>query len=102
MQQRRLFYTRAAKARLHMLPAQARLLLETHLENLALLAARLPPERLPLFVAREEDGFSTQVEGLRAHFAVSTAAHALLIHRIEAESMEEGGALERPAAEGGP
>ena len=102
MRHRRLLYTRAAKARLHRLPPLAQLEVETHLENLALLAEKLPPERLPLFLAREEEGFSTHVEGVRVHFSVSTAARALLIHRIEAEAREPQEALEESGAHGRP
>lgn len=101
MRHRRLLYTRAAKARLHRLPVQLRLHLETHLENLSLLAERLPPERLPLFLKREEEGFATTVEGVQVHFAVSTATHALLIHRIEAELSEEHGAGAPTVVDGG-
>ncbi|MFL5345264.1 MAG: hypothetical protein ACJ8AT_10745 [Hyalangium sp.] len=102
MRHRRLFYTRAAKARLHSLPAQVQLQLETHLENLSLLAERLPPERLPLFLTREEEGFATTAQGVRVHFAVTTATHALLIHRIDAEPREERAALEPSAVDSGP
>ena len=101
MRQRRLLYTRAAKARLHRLSAQTRLHLETHLENLALLAEQLPPERLSLFLEREEEGFATTVEGVRVLFAVSAVTHALLIHRIQAEPSEELGAGESSALHGG-
>jgi hypothetical protein len=102
MRHRRLLYTRAARTRLHSLPAQVRLHLETHLENLALLAQQLPPERLPLFLAREEEGFATEVEGIRVYFTVDTAAHALFIHRLEGEPMEGRADALGPSLSGGP
>jgi hypothetical protein len=102
MRHRRLLYTRAARTRLHTLPAQVRLHLETHLENLALLAQQLPPERLSLFLTRVEEGFATEVEGIRAYFTVDTAAHALFIHRLSGEPMEAREDAPESSLSGGP
>ncbi|WP_224363719.1 hypothetical protein [Hyalangium versicolor] len=83
MRHPRLFYTRAARRRLQGLPAEVRLHLENHLENLALLVKASPPERLPQFLARVEEGFVTAVKGVRVLFVVDATARTLLIHRIE-------------------
>jgi hypothetical protein len=89
MRQERLLYTRAAKLRLQSLPAEVRLHLETHMENLALLVERVPPERLPQLLAHEEESFVTHVSGARVRFDIAPAARALLIHRIEALSASD-------------
>jgi hypothetical protein len=79
----RLLYTRAARVRLQALPAEVRLHLETHMENLALLIEGLSPESHPQLLAHEEESFVTHVPGARVRFVIAPAAHTLLIHRIE-------------------
>lgn len=88
-------YTRAAQRRLQVLPAEVRLHLETHLENLALLIEATSPERLLQLLARDEEGFVTSVQGARVHFVVNAAARTLLVHRLEMLPVNE-----RPAAAG--
>ena len=90
----RLLYTRAARLRLQDLPAEVRLHLETHMENLALLIERLPPERLPQLLAHEEESFVTLVPEARVRFVVAPTAHTLLIHRIEALTTSDAQAPE--------
>jgi hypothetical protein len=85
----RLFYTRAASTRLQMLPAEQRLHVETHLENLALLVGTSPPERLSHLLSREEEGFVAFIKGVRVLFVVDSTARTLLIHSIE-EALEDG------------
>ena len=80
----RLLYTRAARVRLQAMPAEVRMHLETHMENLALLIEGLPPERLPQLLAHEEESFVTFVPGARVRFVIAPSTHTLLIHRIEA------------------
>jgi hypothetical protein len=82
--QERLLYTRAARTRLHALPAEVRLHLENHMANLALLIEGLAPERLPQLLTHEDEGFVATVPGARVLFVVAPAARALLVHRIEA------------------
>lgn len=82
MSRDRLLYTRAAKVRLDLLPAEVRVHLETHLENLALLTETMP-DRLPVMLERGEDGFVTMVQGIRVYLTVDTSARSILIHRIE-------------------
>jgi hypothetical protein len=89
MGQAQLQYTRAARKRLKALPAEVRLHLETHLENLALLIGATSPERLPQLLAREEEGFVTAMQGARVHFVVNAAARTLLVHRIELPPVNE-------------
>jgi hypothetical protein len=95
--QERLLYTRAARTRLHALPAEVRLHLETHMANLALLIEGLAPERLPELLAHEDEGFVTLVPGARVRFVVAPAARALLVHRIEVlPEREEAAAVHAP------
>lgn len=94
MSHERLTYTRAAKMRLQMLPAELRVHLETHLENLALLVEGIGPERLAQILAREEEGFVTDIPGVRVLFSVAPASRVLLIHRIEA-ALEDPRTLRR-------
>jgi hypothetical protein len=84
MSHERLTYTRAAKKRLRMLPAELRMHLETHLENLALLVEGREPERLAQLLAHDEESFVTDIPGARVFFSVAPASRVLLIHRIEA------------------
>ncbi len=91
-------YTRAARVRLQMLPVEARLYLETHLENLALLIEAVSPERLLQLLARDEEGFVTTVHGAQVHFVVNAAARTLLVHRIGLPSVDESAAVKSPAA----
>jgi len=81
----RLLYTRAAKVRLDQLPVEARVHLETHLENLSLFL-EAAPDRLPGMLDRIEDGFVTTVQDVRVLFTVDTSARTLLVHRVEASS----------------
>jgi hypothetical protein len=98
MGQGQLQYTRAARVRLQVLPAEARLYLETHLENLALLIESVSPERLLQLLARDEEGFVTSVQGTRVHFVVNAAARTLLVHRIELPVDGPPAAVGSPAA----
>jgi len=91
-------YTRAAQRRLQALPAEARLHLETHLENLALLIEATPPERLLQVLARDEEGFVTSVQGMRVHFVVNAATRTVLVHRLELVPVSERPAAARSAA----
>ncbi len=92
-------YTRAARGRLRVLPAEVRLHLETHLENLALLIGATSPERLLQILTRDEEGFVTTVQEARVHFVVNAAALSLLVHRIDLPQMDEHpAAVEPPAA----
>jgi hypothetical protein len=93
MGQEQLQYTRAVQKQLKALPAEARLHLETHLENLALLIGATSPERLLQLLARDEEGFVTSVQGARVHFVVNAAARTLFVHRLELSPVNE-----RPAA----
>ncbi len=88
MRNQRLLYTRAARARLQRLPLELRLYIETHLENVALLAETTSPERLAALFARDEEGFVTEVRGVQVHFVLSAAGRALLIHRLAQEPAE--------------
>jgi hypothetical protein len=88
-------YTRAAQRRLQALPAELRLHLETHLENLSLLIEATPPERLLQLLVRDEEGFVTSMQGTQVHFVVNTATRTVLVHRLELLP-----ANERPAAAG--
>ncbi len=98
MGQGQLQYTRAARVRLRGLPAEVRLHLETHLENLALLIGATSPERLLQILTRDEEGFVTLVQGARVHFVVNAAARSLLVHRIELPPLDEHPvAVESPA-----
>jgi hypothetical protein len=81
----RLLYTRAARARLQRLPLELRLYVETHLENLALLAEAASPERLASVLTRDEEGFVTGVRGVQVHFVLNAAARTLLVHRLAQE-----------------
>lgn len=83
MEHGQLQYTKAARARLKALHAEVRLHLETHLENLTLVIGATSPERLLQLMARDEEGFVTDVPGARVHFVVNAAARTLLVHRIE-------------------
>lgn len=85
MRNPRLQYTRAARARLLRLPLEPRLYVETHLENLALLAEATSPERLASVLTRDEEGFVTQVRGVRVHFVLNAVARTLLVHRLDPE-----------------
>ncbi len=82
MKNQRLLYTRAARTRLHGLSLDLRLHVETHLENLALLAAATSPERLSAVLTRTEEGFVTEVRGLRVHFVLNAVARTLLVYRL--------------------
>jgi hypothetical protein len=93
----RLLYTRAARLRLQALPAEVRIHLETHMENLALLIEGMPPERLPQLLAHEEESFVTLVAGAQVRFVIAPAARALLIHRIEALPASGEAEAEEPA-----
>jgi len=101
MWQERLLYTRAARLRLQALPPEVRLHLETHMENLALLVEGIPTERLPQFLAHEEESFVTAVPGARVRFVVAPAARTLLIHRIEASREDEATELTLDVKGGG-
>jgi hypothetical protein len=98
MASEQLQYTRAARARLQALPAEVRLYLETHLENLALLVEATSPERLLQLLARNEEGFVASVQGTRVHFVVNAAARTLLVHRIELLPVNELPAAVGPSA----
>ncbi|RKH50343.1 hypothetical protein [Corallococcus llansteffanensis] len=79
----RLFYSRRAERQLQRLPGEARLHLENHLENFALLmrsAVSLEPVLSRL--KRSEDGFVMTVEGLQVSFALDTVARVLLVHCV--------------------
>jgi hypothetical protein len=65
-----------------MLPAEVRVHLETHLENLALLM-EATPERLTSLLERAEDGFVTTVQGARVLLSVDTSARTLLVYGVE-------------------
>lgn len=91
-------YTRAAHRRLHALPAEVRLHLDTHLENLVLLIGSTSPKRLLQLLARDEEGFVTSVEGARVHFVVNAAARTVLIHRLELLPVNENPAAAASAA----
>jgi hypothetical protein len=78
----RLHYTRAATARISLLPVEVRMHLETHLENLALLL-EATPERLPTLLERTGDEFVTTVQAVRVLFTVDTFSRSLLVHRVE-------------------
>lgn len=82
MRNQRLLYTRAARVRLQELPAELRLHVETHLENLALLAEATSTERLSSMLRRDEEGFVTVVRGLQVHFVLNAVARTLLVHRL--------------------
>jgi hypothetical protein len=82
-------YTRAARTRLKVLPAEVRLHLETHLENLALLIGATSPEHLLQVLTRDEEGFVAAVAGARVHFVLNAAARTLLVHRIELPPVNE-------------
>jgi hypothetical protein len=83
MGREQLQYTQAAQRRLNALPAEVRLHVETHLENLALLIGATSPERLLQLLARDEEGFVTSVQGAQVHFVVHSTAHSVLVHRLE-------------------
>jgi hypothetical protein len=89
MAHERLHYTRAAKVRLELLPAEVRVHLETHLENLALLL-EATPQLLPGIVERFEDCFVTGVQEVRALFTLDTSARTLLVHRVESSAEAAG------------
>lgn len=91
-------YTRAAQRRLQMLPAEVRVHLETHLENLALLIGATSPGRLLELLARDEEGFVTSVEGAQVHFVVNAAACTVLVHRLELLPVNEHSAAAESAA----
>jgi GTP cyclohydrolase FolE2 len=91
-------YTRAAQRQLQALPAEVRLHLETHLENLALLIEATSPERLLQLLARDEEGFVTSVQGARVHFVVNAAARSVLVHRLEQLPVNERAATDESAA----
>ena len=100
MRHRRLLYTRAARARLQLLPAELRLHVETHLENLALLVEATSPERLALVLTRDEDGFVTGVRGVQVHFVLHTLARTVLVHRLAQESVYAWEPEANPAGHG--
>jgi len=91
-------YTRAAQRRLQALPAEVQLHLETHLENLALLIAATPPERLLQLLTRDEEGFVTSVQEMRVHFVVNAATRTFLVHRLELVPVSERPDAARSAA----
>jgi len=68
-----------------MMPAEVRLHVETHLENLALLVEDLSPERFAAVLRRDEEGFVTGVKGVQVHFVLNAVARSLLVHRIAQE-----------------
>ncbi len=70
--------------RLQSLPFDVRLHLETHLENLALLAEATSPERLSGMLERDEEGFLTSFRGVQVHFVVNAVARTMLVYRIDA------------------
>jgi len=82
MRNPRLLYTRAAQTRLQRLPLELRLHVETHLENLALLAEATLPERLSEVLTRTEDGFVSEVRGVRVYFVMNAVARTLLVYRL--------------------
>ena len=82
MRNQRLLYTRAARTRLHGLPHELRLHVETHLENLALLAAATSPEQLSSVLTRTEEGFVTEVKGVQVHFVMNAVGRTLLVYRL--------------------
>jgi mRNA-degrading endonuclease RelE of RelBE toxin-antitoxin system len=80
----RLFFSRRAERQLQRLPGEVRVHLETHLENLALmLGSTLPVSQVLSRLEREEDGFVTQVEGIRVSFALDAVLRVLLVHGLE-------------------
>lgn len=85
MRNQRLLYTRAARTRLHGLPHELRLHVETHLENVSLLAQATSPERLSAVLTRTEDGFITEVKGVQVHFVMNAVARTLLVYRLAYE-----------------
>jgi hypothetical protein len=93
MGKEQLQYTRAAQRRLKTLPAEVRLHLETHLENLTHLIGATSPERLLQLLARDEEGFVSSVQEARVHFVVNAATCTVLVHRLELLPVNE-----RPAA----
>jgi len=74
-----------------------RLHVETHLENLALLAQATSPERLSSVLHRDEEGFVTVVVGVQVHFVLHAAGRTLLVHRLAQEPAYAWGPLESPA-----
>ncbi len=80
-------YTRSARVRLEALPLEVQLHLETHLENLALLAETTSPQLLSSVLTRDgEEGFITAVSGAQARFVLNAVAGILLVYRIEPRS----------------
>lgn len=77
----RLFYTRAARVRISMLPVEIRVHLDLHLENLAIVIEAMP-ERLPPMLERVEGGFATTVHGMRVLLTVDTGARSLFVHAV--------------------
>jgi hypothetical protein len=97
MRNQRLLYTRAARTQLQKLPAELRLHVETHLENLALWVEATSPERLSSVLRRDEEGFVTVVRGVQVHFVMNALARTLLIHRLAQAPAYAWEPSERPA-----
>lgn len=67
-----------------MLPGEARLHLETHLENLALvMRSAASMEQFLSRLERTEDGFVMRVDGLEVSLALDTALRVLLVHCVQ-------------------
>ncbi|MCP3139775.1 hypothetical protein [Pyxidicoccus xibeiensis] len=83
MRRSRIFIAQSAEFQLKRLPQDSRLHIETHLENLVLVLEQDAPEAVLARLPREDEGFTTNVGGVRIYFSVDTSLRALTVQRLE-------------------